>query len=106
MDLPTQKWVNYLFMRVGEETFINLYIIYIIMPKKENPFTLKILLIKKVKEVIKNNKGIQADNLIAKLNVNEPFLSEKMAFTIVKNLHKDGQIIINEKDEVFFNADD
>lgn len=71
------------------------------MPKIQKGFfeTKRKILIK-VKKVIRENPKIKSDVLVAKLNVNFPYISERNALETIKNLHIDGQILINNEDEV------
>lgn len=69
--------------------------------EKNGVFFQKKLILKRILEVIKNNPGIKVDKLVAKLNVNDPFLNEQTAETFLKNLFKDEQIKIDKDDKVF-----
>lgn len=63
-------------------------------------FYLKKIIILKIKETIKDNPNIKSDELVAKLSVNPPYLSEKYSLNTIKNLLKDKQIKIDEEDRV------
>lgn len=60
-------------------------------------FSQKKLAVETILNIIKDNEGIKSKTLVAKLCVRPPFLSEKNAFTMVKNLFLDKQIIIDDE---------
>lgn len=81
--------------------FIYAYSIVYNMPKiKSGYFNTKRTIIQKIKNVIKDNPEIKSHILIAKLNVNYPYIAEKTALELIKNLTIDGQIYIDEVDTV------
>lgn len=58
------------------------------------------LIIIRIKEVVKNNSGMNLQQLVMKLSTNDPWMSEAGAERIVTSLIGDGQLIKNDKGEV------
>lgn len=56
--------------------------------------------IQSIKIIVKDNPGIKSNILIAKISVNPPFIERKKALDLIESLHLDGQISINDDDEV------
>lgn len=53
-----------------------------------------------IMEIIKKNPKIKSDMLVAKLNVDPPYLREAKSIEIIRNLTLVGKIKINDNDEV------
>ncbi len=53
-----------------------------------------------IMKIIKDNPKIKSDMLVAKLNVDPPYLREYKTIELIRNLTLVGKIKINENDEV------
>lgn len=72
------------------------------METKSNDYiSQKKMVITIIKKIIKENKGIKTNELVATLTVKYPYLSEKNAINTVRNLNLSKQIKINADLEVF-----
>lgn len=71
------------------------------MPNERKGFfhNKKIILLA-ILNTIEENPNMNARKLIAKLNVNEPYISEAMAYKTLKNLVLDGQIKIDAEQNI------
>jgi len=74
------------------------------MPAGSQIFRMEVLT--RIKEVIKDNPGIQFDTLIVKLEVNDPFISEKFSKSLLPKLIKDKQVRVDEKGQIYIVDDD